>query len=261
VIDPVLDFDPRSGSTATDSIDRAVEVLRKQGLTLEWILETHAHADHLSGAQMLKAVAGGRVAIGEGIRDVQSVFGRLFDIAGEVPSDGRQFDRLLRDGDLLSLGEAQAEVLATPGHTSDSVSYRVGRHVFVGDSLFRPDYGTARCDFPGGDARALYRSISRHYALPAETILHFCHDYPDDGREPHEHSTVGVQRAANVHCTAATSLEQFVAMREARDALLATPNLLIPSIQVNIRAGHLPWPSANGVAYLKMPINTIGRAK
>lgn len=258
VIDSVLDYDSASARTSERSIDRVVELLARERLALDWILETHAHADHMSGAARLKERAGGSVAIGEGIRSVQAHFVRVFDVAGDVATDGSQFDRLWRDGDTFAVGQLTVRVLATPGHTNDSVTYVVARHAFVGDTLFRPDYGTARCDFPGGNALRLYESINRLYSLGPSTVLHFCHDYQSSSGVPIESATVAEQMAGNIHVAGHTSAEEFVARREARDATLAAPALLIPSIQVNIRAGRLPRQAPNGVAYLKTPVNVIG---
>ncbi len=260
VIDPVLDYDAVTGRTSETSINRVREILQRERLALEWILETHAHADHLSGAARLQGYAGGLIAIGEGVRKVQSHFARVFDIVREVPADGSQFDRLWHDGETFAIGRLTARVLATPGHTNDSITYVIGKHAFIGDTLFRPDYGTARCDFPGGNAALLYESIHRLYQLPADTVLHFCHDYQPPGVAPVESVTVAEQMRANVYVTVHTSAEEFVARREARDATLAMPALLVPAIQVNIRAGRLPALEANGIAYLKMPLNVLGKA-
>ena len=259
VIDPVLDYDWRSGRTGTASADAILAHLAAEGLTLRWILETHAHADHLSSAPHLQATAGGQIAIGVGIRQVQSTFKRIFGLGDEFAPDGRQFDRLLADGDTLELGELAGRVLATPGHTSDSVSYLFGDALFVGDTVFMPDGGSARCDFPGGDAAELYRSVQRLYALPPETRLFVCHDYSPGGREPLCETTVGVQRESNIHVKAETPEQEFVAMRRARDATLDVPNLILPSVQVNIRGGHLPPPESDGVRYLRVPLDVIGR--
>jgi glyoxylase-like metal-dependent hydrolase (beta-lactamase superfamily II) len=259
VIDPVLDYDWRSGRTGTASVDAILAHLATGGLKLRWILETHAHADHLSSAPHLQAKAGGQIAIGVGIRNVQSTFKRVFGLGEEFVPDGRQFDRLLADGDTVELGGIKGHVLPTPGHTNDSVSYLFGDALFVGDTIFMPDGGSARCDFPGGDAAELYRSIQRLYALPPETRLFVCHDYSPGGREPRCETTVGAQRASNIHVKADTPEQEFVAMRRARDATLDMPNLILPSVQVNIRAGHLPPPESDGVSYLRVPLNVVGR--
>jgi glyoxylase-like metal-dependent hydrolase (beta-lactamase superfamily II) len=259
VIDPALDFDPASGRTGTHSADEVSAFIRERGWTLDWILETHAHADHLSAAQHLRRTLGGRVAIGEGITKVQRTFVEVFGIAGSVATDGSQFDHLFRDGERFQVGGIAAEVIHTPGHTNDSVTYLIGDAAFVGDTMFMPDGGTARCDFPGGDARLLYRSLQRILALPADTRLFMCHDYQPGGRELRFETTIGAQRAENVHLKGGASEQDFVEMREARDATLGMPNLIVQSIQVNIRAGHLPEPDANGVRYLKTPLDVLGR--
>jgi glyoxylase-like metal-dependent hydrolase (beta-lactamase superfamily II) len=259
VIDPVLDYEWRSGRTGTTSADAVLAYLAAEGLTLRWILETHAHADHLSSAPHLKANAGGLIAIGIGIRQVQATFKRVFGLGEAFVPDGRQFDRLLADGESIELGELTGRVIPTPGHTNDSVSYLFGDALFVGDTIFMPDGGSARCDFPGGDAAELYRSIQRLYALPPETRLFVCHDYSPGGREPRCETTVGAQRDSNIHVRADTPAQEFVAMRRARDATLDMPNLILPSVQVNIRAGHLPPPDPDGVSYLRVPLNVVGR--
>ncbi|MGH8285727.1 MAG: MBL fold metallo-hydrolase [Steroidobacteraceae bacterium] len=260
VIDPVLDFEPRSGRVSSGSADRIGAALTRQQLTLEWILETHAHADHLSAGAYLRDRHGGRIAIGEGIRDVQKVFAALFNLGADFPCDGSQFDCLWRDGETFRIGALDARVIATPGHTSDSVTYLIGDAAFVGDTLFQPDYGSARCDFPGGDAGALFDSVQKLYTLPDDTRLFMCHDYPPQGRGPQYWTTVGVQKRSNVHLNAATRREPFVAMRTARDATLASPVLFLPALQVNIRAGRLPEPESNGRVYLKIPVNAPGSA-
>ena len=259
VIDCVLGYSMVSGRTDTAPSDVVLACLREQQLTLSWILETHAHADHLSGAQYIKSELGNtaQIAIGRGICAVQAHFAPLYNFDRQFTSDGRQFDRLLASGDVLQIGALECEVIATPGHTSDSVSYRIGSHVFVGDSLFMPDYGTARCDFPGGDANLLYDSIQRLMSLPADTRLYMCHDYKPGGRELRYVCTVQEQRQGNVHIKAGTSRAEFVAMRTARDASLSLPALIVPAIQVNIRAGQLPDAESNGIVYLKTPVNTF----
>ncbi|MBW8844737.1 MAG: MBL fold metallo-hydrolase [Burkholderiales bacterium] len=252
VIDPVLDFEAASGHTSTRSADALLAHLREHGLRLQWILETHAHADHLSAARHLQRQAGGLIAIGEHIREVQATFGRLYN--QPVADDG--FDRLLRDGERLPLGDVEVEALLVTGHTPADLAYAIEDAVFVGDTLFMPDLGSARADFPGGDAGQLYRSMRRLLALPPETRLFVCHDYPQ-GREAHWQTTVAQQRAANIHVRDGVSEAQFVAMRQARDKTLGVPALMLPALQVNIRAGQLPPAEANGVAYLRIPINAL----
>ena len=257
VIDPVLGYSMVSGRTDTAPADVVIDYISDNGLSLEWILETHAHADHLSGAQYLKSRLGGTVAIGEGIRRVQAHFGELFNLGEEFKADGSEFDYLFSPGEQFRVGELEVEVLATPGHTNDSVSYRIGSAVFVGDSLFMPDFGTARCDFPGGDAELLYDSIRRLLSLPGDTQLYMCHDYRPGGRELRWVCTVDEQRDGNIHAGAAITKPEFVAMRNERDAGLDLPALIVPSIQVNIRAGHLPVAENNNIAYIKIPIDTL----
>jgi glyoxylase-like metal-dependent hydrolase (beta-lactamase superfamily II) len=257
VIDVVLGYSMQSGRTDTGPADQLVQYLNDQGLTPEWILETHAHADHLSGAQYLKSLLGGRVAIGEGIRDVQAHFGPVFNLDEDFVPDGRQFDRLFADGDTFSIGDFDCEVIATPGHTDDSVSYRIGDVVFVGDSMFMPDFGTARCDFPGGDPGRLYDSIQRLLSLPDETRLFMCHDYMPGGRELRWECTVAEQRRNNIHVNEDVDRAAYTSMRRERDASLGLPALIIPSIQVNIRAGHLPDADDNGIVYLRTPLDTF----
>ena len=257
IIDPVLGYSAVSGRTDTAPSDVVIEYVEKEKLTLAWILETHAHADHLTGAQYIKMKLGGTIAIGEGIRDVQAHFGPVFNLGPPFAADGHQFDRLFADGEQIRIGELACSVLSTPGHTNDSVSYHVGSAVFIGDSLFMPDYGSARCDFPGGDAGLLYDSIAKLLSLPADTRLFMCHDYPPAGREVRWVCTVEEQRAANIHVNDAISKEQFVTMRQNRDATLNMPALIVPAIQVNIRAGHLPVTEDNGTAYIKIPIDTL----
>lgn len=254
VIDPVLDYDHRSGKVSTTSADQVLAAASAQALEVVWILETHAHADHLSAAPYLKARTGARVAIGEHIRDVQAIFRLVFNL-DNVSGDGGEFDRLLRDGETLSIGSLAVDVLHTPGHTPACVSYRLGDAVFVGDTLFMPDYGTARADFPGGSAHTLYQSIRKLLALPPETRLFMCHDYKAPGRDSYAwESTVAEERARNVHVHDGVGADAFVAMRQRRDATLAAPTLLLPSIQVNIRAGRWPEAESNGVRYLKIPM-------
>jgi glyoxylase-like metal-dependent hydrolase (beta-lactamase superfamily II) len=254
VIDPVLDYDFRSGKAELRSAIAILDYLRSAGLTALFVLETHAHADHLSGAPYIKAKTGAKVVIGEHIRDVQRIFRPVFN-ATDISGDGSEFDWLVADGEKLALGELQIEVMATPGHTPACMSYKIADAVFVGDTLFMPDYGTARADFPGGNARTLYRSIQRLLALPAQTRLFMCHDYKAPGRDNYAwETTVGEERARNVHVGSGVSEDEFVAMRERRDATLAAPLLLLPSIQVNIRAGQFPPAESNGVHYLKVPV-------
>ena len=258
-VDPVLDFDPKSGKVSTASAGRLLAAAEKAKARIEWILETHAHADHLSAAQYLKARTGAKIGIGAHINDVQKIFTPVFNQKG--PTDGREFDRLFKEGETFGIGELSVEVIATPGHTPACVSYKIGDAVFVGDTLFMPDYGTARADFPGGDARTLYRSIQKLLALPGETRLFLCHDYKPEGRDHYVwETTVGEQRAANIHVHEGVDEASFVAMREKRDATLAAPVLLLPSIQVNIRAGHVPPAEDNGKRYLKIPLTVPAEA-
>ena len=261
IIDSVLDYDPKSGRTRTRSADRLIARVRELDASLQWILETHVHADHLSAAPYLKAQLGGRVAIGAQITAVQKVFGKLFNAGDDFATDGSQFDRLLADNERFNIGALEVRALHTPGHTPACMSYVVSDGeasvAFVGDTLFMPDYGTARCDFPGGDARTLYRSIQRILSLPGETRLYMCHDYLPGGREVKFVSTVAEERAENIHLHAGVDEDAFVAMRQARDATLEMPVLILPSVQVNMRAGQLPAPEANGTRYIKIPINAL----
>jgi glyoxylase-like metal-dependent hydrolase (beta-lactamase superfamily II) len=256
LIDSVLDYDPKSGRTATRSADAVIAHVREAGLTVDWHLETHAHADHLSAAPYLKAQLGGRIAIGEHIRDVQRVFKGLFN-AADLRTDGGEFDHLFQDGETFAIGQLQARVLHTPGHTPACVSYVVGRDAFVGDTLFMPDYGTARCDFPGGDARVLYQSIRKLLALGDDLRLHLCHDYMPGGREVRWQTTAGEERQGNVHVREGVTEDEFVQMRTARDRTLDMPVLMLPAVQVNARAGRLPPAEDNGIAYLKIPLNAL----
>jgi glyoxylase-like metal-dependent hydrolase (beta-lactamase superfamily II) len=254
IIDPVMDYDHRSGRIGVASADAILRSAAEEGLTISWILETHAHADHLSAAPYLKRRTGARVGIGEHIRDVQHIFRPVFNL-DDVSGDGSEFDHLFRDGERFNIGALEAEVIYTPGHTPACVSYRIGDAVFVGDTLFMPDYGTARTDFPGGDAAMLYRSIQKLLALPAQTRMFLCHDYKAPGRDYFAwETTVGEQRERNVHVGGSVDEATFVALRTKRDATLAAPELLLPSIQVNIRAGRLPQAESNGVRYLKIPL-------
>lgn len=257
VIDPVLDYDFKSGHTGTQSLDQVLAYLRAQQLEVDWILETHAHADHLSGARQLQQQVGGRIAIGENIRVVQATFKKLYNLERNFLPDGSQFDHLFKDGERFMIGGLEATAMLVPGHTPADMAYRVGGVVFVGDTLFMPDVGTARADFPGGDARELYRSIRRLLALPPETVMYVCHDYPPAGRQPRWQTTVADQRRGNVHVRDGIAEDDFVAMRQARDATLEVPTLILPSIQVNVRAGQLPPADDNGVAYLRIPLNAL----
>jgi len=258
IIDSVLDYDPKAGRTSTQSADRVIAHVQDQRLQVGWILETHAHADHLTAAPYLKAHLGGKTAIGRHITDVQSLFKGIFNAGSDFMPDGRQFDHLFDDGDTFNIGGLTAHVMHTPGHTPACIAYAVGDAVFVGDTLFMPDYGTARCDFPGGDAAILYRSIQKLLALPPETRLFMCHDYKAPGRDIFAwESTVAEQRAKNIHVHDGVSQQAFVAMRTTRDETLDMPVLILPSVQVNMRAGDLPLAEDNGTAYLKIPLNTL----
>jgi glyoxylase-like metal-dependent hydrolase (beta-lactamase superfamily II) len=256
IIDSVLDYDPKSGRTSHKSADKVIEFVKANNLKVEWIMETHAHADHLSAAPWLQQRVGGRIGIGAGIGGVQQRFARLLD-APDLSGSGQEFDQLFAGGEHFQLGELDIEVMATPGHTPACVSYRVGQHVFVGDTLFMPDYGSARADFPGGNARELYRSIQKLLALPPDTQLHLCHDYPPASRAPAWTCTVAEQRAHNVQVHEGVDEASYVAMREARDATLAAPVLLWPSLQVNLRAGRFPPANSEGLVHLKTPINAL----
>ena len=260
VIDAVLDFDSKSGRTSTTSAQAIVDHVEAEGLQVRWLLETHAHADHLSGAHWLKSNhwPQATLAIGEGIRSVQKTFRPIFNLGEHFPIDGSQFDHLFGEGELFALGTLQAQVIPVPGHTNDSNAYLIGDALFTGDTLFMPDYGTARADFPGGDARTLYRSIQRLLSLPGETRLFLCHDYKAPGRDSFAwETTIAAERTANVHVHEGVDEDQFVAMREARDKTLSMPRMILPSIQVNMRAGHFPEPEANGTRYLKLPLDTL----
>jgi glyoxylase-like metal-dependent hydrolase (beta-lactamase superfamily II) len=259
IIDPVLDFDPNSGRTATTSAQALLDHVRTHGLRVEWLLETHAHADHLSAAHWLKSqhFQSATLAIGEGIRDVQKAFRPIFNLGEHWPVDGSQFNRLFADDDRFAIGSLAAQVIAVPGHTSDSNAYLIGDALFTGDSLFMPDGGTARCDFPGGDAATLYRSIQRLYALPDDTRVFVCHDYGPGGREVRCETTISEEKRNNIHVRDGVDEAGFVALRQARDATLAMPTLILSAVQVNIRAGALPEPEDNGVRYLKLPIDRL----
>jgi glyoxylase-like metal-dependent hydrolase (beta-lactamase superfamily II) len=257
VIDPVLDFDYSSGRTSTESADRIIEFVRSSGLELQWLIETHVHADHLSAAPYIQERLGGKIGIGDRITVVQNTFGKIFNEGTEFERDGSQFDRLFRDGDTYRIGFLEGQAMHTPGHTPACMTHVIGDAAFVGDTLFMPDGGTARADFPGGDARELHRSIRRILALSPETRLYMCHDYGPDGREISWQTTVAEERAHNIHVHDGISEDEFVAMRTARDATLSMPKLIIPSIQVNMKAGALPEPEDNGTRYLKVPINAF----
>lgn len=257
VIDSVLDYDPKSGRTTTASADRVIAFVHEHGLRVDWLLETHAHADHLSAAHYLKRHLGGRIAIGQNIRQVQGVFKKLFNLEPEFQPDGAQFDHLFEDEETFAIGGLACRAMHVPGHTPADMAYQIGDVVFVGDTLFMPDVGTARCDFPGGDAHELYRSIRKLLELPGATRLFMCHDYPPAGRDAAWETTVRQQRNANIHMHDGVSEDQFVAMRRARDATLEMPTLILPAVQVNIRAGELPPAEENGVRYLKIPLNAI----
>ena len=265
LIDSVLDYDPKSGRTSTTSADRLVDRVKALDLQVQWILETHVHADHLSAAPYLKKRLGGQLAIGAHITTVQNVFGKLFNAGAEFARDGSQFDRLLEDGEIFQIGTLQARAMHTPGHTPACMTYVVSdagevsekQVAFVGDTLFMPDYGTARCDFPGGNASVLFQSIQKVLSLPDNTELYLCHDYPPETREPHCITTVAEQKNANVHVHRGVNEAEFVAMREKRDASLAMPVLILPSVQVNMRAGQMPPPEDNGQRYLKIPIDAL----
>ena len=258
IIDPVLDFEFRSGRTQTQSADRIIAHVHDGGLSVQWILETHAHADHLSSARYIQGRLGGRIAIGENIRHVQAVFKKLYNLERTFLPDGSQFDHLFKDGERFQLGQTEVTALLVPGHTPADMAYVLDDAVFVGDTLFMPDVGSARADFPGGDAATLYRSMRRILDLPPATRLFVCHDYPPTGREPQWETTVAEQRARNIHVHDGVTEAQFVAMRTARDATLEVPTLILPSIQVNVRGGQLPPPDDNGVSYLRIPLNALG---
>ena len=257
IIDSVLDYDPKSGRTTYNSADKVIDYVRTHQLKVRWILETHAHADHLSAAPYLRAHLGGKIGIGGNITAVQKVFKVVFNLEPGFKQDGSQFDHLFQEGESIPLGMLSGEVMFVPGHTPACAAYRFGDAVFVGDTLFMPDYGTARCDFPGGSAHTLYRSIQKVLALSDSAELFLCHDYPPDGRAPAWVSTVAEQRAGNIHVHDGVTEAQFVSLRTARDKTLAMPVLILPAVQVNVRAGHLPPPESNGVRYLKIPVNLL----
>ena len=257
IIDSVLDFDFASGRTDTASADKIIEFIKANDLSVEWILETHVHADHLSAAPYLQEQVGGKIGIGNRIDVVQDVFGKIFNEGTEFQRDGSQFDQLFKEGDSVMIGQMRCDVMHTPGHTPACMTYVIGDAAFVGDTIFQPDFGTARCDFPGGSAVQLYESVQRILALPDETRIFTCHDYKAPGRDEYEwESTVGEQKTKNIHL-AGKSQDDFVAMREERDAKLSMPKLILPSIQVNMRAGNMPEPEDNGTVYLKVPVDKL----
>lgn len=258
IVDSVLDYDPAAGRTSFDSADQIIAFVTSHNLKVKWLIETHAHADHLSAAPYLQEKLGGKLAIGAQIVRVQDVFGKLFNAGTEFQRDGSQFDHLFADGDRFTIGQIEAIALHVPGHTPADMAFVIGDAAFVGDTIFMPDFGTARADFPGGDARQLFSSIQRLLSLPEQTRIFLCHDYKAPGRDTFAwETTVGEQRRSNVHVKDGTSEEDFVAMRNARDATLAMPTLIMPSVQVNIRGGHMPEPEENGISYLKIPVNAV----
>ncbi len=258
LIDSVLDFNQAAGRTSTKSADKLIACVKEAGARVEWIIETHIHADHLTAAPYLKQQLGGRIVIGRHVMEVQRTFGRIYNAGSDFATDGSQFEQLLGDGDTFRLGSIEARAMHTPGHTPACMSYLIGDALFVGDTMFMPDYGTARCDFPGGNARQLYRSVHKLFALPDTTRMLLCHDYLPSGRTAFcWETTVGAQKAGNIHVKLGTSEDEFVAMREAKDRQLDMPRLILPAVQVNMRAGHLPTAEANGTAYLKLPLNAF----
>jgi glyoxylase-like metal-dependent hydrolase (beta-lactamase superfamily II) len=257
VIDSVLDYDPKSGRTSTASADRVIAFVREHDLRIEWLLETHAHADHLSAAHYLKRHLGGKIAIGEQICLVQHTFKDVFNLGEDVPADGTQFDHLFAADEAFAVGALSAHALHVPGHTPADVAYQIGDAVFVGDTLFMPDVGSARCDFPGGDAHTLYRSVRKLLSLPPQTRLFMCHDYPPASRDANCETTVDEERRKNVHLHEGVSEDEFVEMRTARDRTLSMPVLILPAVQINIRAGDMPTPESNGVRYLKIPLDAL----
>jgi len=257
VIDSVLNYDPKSGRTSTRSADEVIQFIQSEELKLTWILETHAHADHLTAAPYLQEKLGGKLVIGNHIASVQSVFKGVFNLDKEFAVDGSQFDHLLEDEETLGFGELSLRALYVPGHTPACMAYEIGDALFVGDTLFMPDVGTARCDFPGGNARTLYQSVQKILSYPKQTKLYMCHDYPTNGRAPECSTTVEAEKSSNIHVHDGISEEQFVQMRTKRDETLQMPTLILPSIQVNIRAGHFPEPESNGKSYLKIPLNIL----
>lgn len=257
IIDSVLNYDPKSGRTGTKSADEVIAFVKAHKLQVSWILETHAHADHLTAAPYLQSHLGGKLVIGDHIKNVQTVFKSVFNLDDRFKADGAQFDYLLKEGESLAFGRLSLKALFVPGHTPACMAYEIGDAIFVGDTLFMPDVGTARCDFPGGDAKTLYRSIQKILSYPGQTKLYMCHDYPPNNRPATGMTTVADEKASNIHVHDGVSEDQFVEMRTARDKTLEMPTLILPSIQVNIRAGHFPEPDANGVAYLKIPLNAL----
>jgi|TARA_B110000967_G_scaffold51128_1_gene52270 glyoxylase-like metal-dependent hydrolase (beta-lactamase superfamily II) len=257
VIDTVLDYDANMGRTRTDSADKVISSIKQQGLTIAWLIETHVHADHLSAAPYIQKQLGGTIAISDQITHVQDMFGDLFDVENSFARNGSQFDHLLTPNEELKIGNLTMTALHTPGHTPACMSFVIGDACFVGDTLFMPDYGTARCDFPGGDATTLYESMEQILSLPDETRLFMCHDYAPGGREYRWETTVAESKASNIHLVGKTKAE-FIDMRKARDAKLSAPRLLLPSVQVNMRAGHMPPTEDNGIAYIKIPVNQLG---
>ena len=257
IVDPVLDYEAASGQTTTESADEVVAKVEAENLTVEWILETHVHADHLSAAPYLQKRLGGRIGIGAHISEVQNIFGNLFNAEPEFQRDGSQFNQLFADGDTFAIGGLTVTAMHTPGHTPACMTYHIGDSLFVGDTLFMPDFGTARCDFPGGNARALYQSIQRLFTLPPETRIFMCHDYMPNGREMRYETTVGEQKKFNIHLHDGISEDEFVTMRSAKDKTLGMPALMLPSVQVNMRAGELPPPEDNGIRYLKIPLDAV----
>lgn len=258
VVDSLLDYDAASGRTSTVSADRLIAFVKAEGLTVEWIIDTHVHADHLTAAPYVREKLGGKTAIGEHVATVQRVFGEIFNEGQSFHTDGSQFDHLFKDGETYTVGRLEARAIHTPGHTPACMSHLIGDALFVGDTIFMPDYGTARCDFPGGDAGTLYDSIQTLFALPDETRMFLCHDYKAPGRDTYEwETTVGAEKRANIHVKTGISRDEFIAMRTARDKTLAMPHLILPSVQVNMRAGEMPPAEDNGVRYMKVPINAL----
>lgn len=257
IVDPVLDYEAASGQTTTESADEVVAKVEAENLTVEWILETHVHADHLSAAPYLQKRLGGKIGIGAHITEVQNIFGNLFNAEPEFHRNGSQFNQLFADGDTFAIGGLTVTAMHTPGHTPACMTYHIGDSLFVGDTLFMPDFGTARCDFPGGNASALYQSIQRLFTLPPETRIFMCHDYMPNGREMRYETTVGEQKKFNIHLHDGISEDEFVTMRSAKDKTLGMPALMLPSVQVNMRAGELPPPEDNGIRYLKIPLDTV----
>lgn len=258
VVDPVLDYDAASGRTSTGGAEKIIEFVKAENLTVEWILETHAHADHLSAAPFIRDQLGGKIAIGDHIRQVQTIFRDVFNLEKQFLVDGSQFDHLFHDGDTFTIGDLEGRVIYSPGHTPADMAWLIGDALFVGDTLFLPDVGSARCDFPGGDAETLYRSVKNLLSLPDDTRMFMCHDYPPNGKREHQcETTVGEQKRSNIHLHDGVSEEEFVTMRTERDATLSMPRLILPSIQVNIRAGQMPPAEDNGTVYLKVPINAL----